>query len=101
MTLELDGVNGYSRLARNKEWLVEQAKRAPAGALSAADHGELPAPGSRHGAPLHRRSCRALAYPFYRTHRPGSALMEASAGAGNISISGLRERQAERGDRWP
>jgi capsular polysaccharide export protein len=29
MTLELDGVNGYSRLARNKEWFVEQARSLP------------------------------------------------------------------------
>ena len=78
MTLELDGVNGHSRLARNKEWLDR------AGAACLPPEPFLPPitatfqrrvrDTARHYIAVHAGSSPI---PFYRTHRPGSALMEA------------------------
>ena len=71
MTLELDGVNGHSRLRREKEWFLKQAASLPA-------EPELPPVTAAfrrrvrdttwHYTALH---CGQLAYPYFRTHRPG------------------------------
>ena len=77
MTLELDGVNGHSRLARNKEWLIEQARALPPEPYLppvTATFRRRVRDTARHYIAVH---AGRLAYPFYRTHRPGSALMEA------------------------
>jgi capsular polysaccharide export protein len=76
LTLELDGVNGHSSLPRD-----------PAAILAAAQGLTMPAPMPAIGASLGRRVRDTLGYfrsvvlaspryPFYRSHRPGSILIE-------------------------
>ena len=94
MTLELDGVNGHSRLARNKEWLIEQADALPPEPYLppiTANFRRRVRDTARHYIAVH---AAGLAYPFYRTHRKGSALMEAAGWGWKYLVSGLRERQA-------
>lgn len=77
MTLELDGVNGYSRLTRNKEWVLDQAKLLPPEPYLppvTASFRRRVRDTARHYIAVH---AGRVAYPFYRTHRPGSALGEA------------------------
>jgi capsular polysaccharide export protein len=96
MTLELDGVNGHSRLARNKEWLIEQARGlAPEPYLPpiTATFRRRVRDTARHYIAVHRGK---LTYPFYRTHRPGSALMEAAGWGWKYLTSSHRSRQAEK-----
>jgi capsular polysaccharide export protein len=93
MTLELDGVNGHSRLARNKEWLVEQADALPPEQYLppiTATFRRRVRDTARHYIAVHAGK---LAYPHYRTHRPGSALMEAIGWGWKYLVSGLRARQ--------
>jgi capsular polysaccharide export protein len=77
MTLELDGVNGYSRLTRNKDWVLEQAKGLPPEPYLppvTASFRRRVRDTARHYIAVH---AGRIAYPFYRTHRPGSAVKEA------------------------
>lgn len=93
MTLELDGVNGYSRLARNKEWLIEQARALPPEPFLppvTATFRRRVRDTARHYIAVH---AGRLAFPFYRTHRPGSALMEAAGWGWKYLVRGLRQRQ--------
>ncbi len=95
MTLELDGVNGHSRLTRNKDWVIEQAKAlAPEPYLPpvTATFRRRVRDTARHYVAVH---AGRLAYPFYRTHRPGSPLLEAAGWAWKYLVRGLRDRQTE------
>jgi len=95
MTLELDGVNGHSRLARNKEWLIEQAKALPPEPYLppiTADFRRRVRDTARHYIAVHAGK---LAYPFYRTHRPGSAIMEGLGWGWKYLVRGLRQRQTD------
>jgi capsular polysaccharide export protein len=93
MTLELDGVNGHSRLARNKEWLIEQARALPPEPFLppvTATFRRRVRDTARHYIAVH---VGRLAFPFYRTHRPGSALVEAAGWGWKYLVRGLRQRQ--------
>jgi capsular polysaccharide export protein len=93
MTLELDGVNGHSRLTRNKEWVIEQARGLPPEPYLppvTARFRRRVRDTARHYIAVH---AGRLAYPFYRTHRPGSAVMEAIGWGWKYLVRGLRERQ--------
>ncbi len=96
MTLELDGVNGYSKLARNKEWLVEQASMLPPEPFLPPITANFPRrvrDTARHYIAVH---AGRLTFPHYRTHRPGSALIEAIGWGWKYLFSGLRARQADK-----
>jgi capsular polysaccharide export protein len=95
MTLELDGVNGYSKLARNKEWLIEQASALPPEPFLppvTASFRRRVRDTARHYIAVH---AGRLTFPHYRTHRPGSALMEAVGWGWKYLVRGLRARQVE------
>lgn len=95
MTLELDGVNGHSRLARNREWLLDQAKRLPPEPFMppvTANFRRRVRDTARHYIAVH---AGRFAYPHYRTHRPGSALMEAAGWGWKYLVRDLRKRQTE------
>lgn len=95
MTLELDGVNGHSRLARNRDWLLEQAKTLPPEPYLppiTADFRRRVRDTARHYIAVH---AGRFTYPHYRTHRPGSALMEALGWGWKYLTRGLRARQAD------
>jgi capsular polysaccharide export protein len=95
MTLELDGVNGYSRLARNKEWFVEQARNLPPEPFLppvTANFRRRVRDTARHYIAVH---AGRLAYPFYRTHRPGSALLEAAGWGWKYLSRDIRARRTD------
>ncbi|MFL6727083.1 MAG: capsule biosynthesis protein [Sphingomicrobium sp.] len=94
MTLELNGVNGYSRLARNREWFIDQAQGLPPEPYLppvTADFRRRVRDTARHYIAVH---AGRLVYPFYRTHRPGSAILEALGWGWKYLTGALRERQA-------
>jgi len=93
MTLELDGVNGHSRLARNREWLIEQAKALPPEPFLppiTASFRRRVRDTARHYIAVH---IGCVAYPHYRTHRTGSALMEALGWGWKYLTRRVRARQ--------
>jgi capsular polysaccharide export protein len=95
MTLELDGVNGHSRLTRNKHWFVEQARTLPPEPYLppiTASFRRRVRDTARHYVAVH---ALAWTYPFYRTHRPGSAIAEAIGWGWKYLLGGLRRRQAD------
>jgi len=78
MTLELDGVNGYSRLARNKDWILEAARKLPPEPFLPPITASFPRrvrDTARHYIAVHVKG--RFTYPHYRTHRAGSAMLEA------------------------
>ena len=96
MTLELDGVNGYSRLTRNKDWVIEQAKGLPPEPYLppvTANFRRRVRDTARHYVAVH---AGRLSYPFYRTHRLGSAVMEAIGWGWKYLARSRLERQAAR-----
>ena len=95
MTLELDGVNGYSKLARNRDWLMEEARALPPEPFLppiTANFRRRVRDTARHYIAVHAGH---IAYPFYRTHRRGSALMEAAGWGWKYLVGGIRERQTD------
>ena len=95
MTLELDGVNGHSRLVRNREWLVEQARalrrsgscrrsRRTFVGVSVIPRGTT-SPFTQDASPIR----------IYRTHRPGSAIFEALGWGWKYLVRDFRARQAD------
>ena len=95
MTLERDGVNGYSRLTRNKDWFIEQARALPPEPFLppvTAKFRRRVRDTARHYIAVH---AGRFAYPHYRTHRPGSALMEGVGWGWKYLARGMRTRQAE------
>jgi capsular polysaccharide export protein len=95
LTLELDGVNGYSRLRRDPDWFLEQARLLP-------PEEDLPPvtasfrrrvrDSARYYIAVH---LKALAFPHYRTHRPHSPLLEA-VGWGRKYLFGAGKGRAEK-----
>jgi capsular polysaccharide export protein len=95
MTLELDGVNGYSRLARKREWILEQARALPPEPFLppiTASFRRRVRDTARYYVAVHLTG--RFTYPHYRTHRPGSALLEAIGWGWKYCVSGRRTRQA-------
>lgn len=96
MTLEPDGVNGYSPLRRDKHWIIDRAKTAPPEPdlpPVTASHRRRVRDSARHYIAVH---ALRWAYPFYRTHRPGSALLEGFAWVWKTLSARSRARRAER-----
>jgi capsular polysaccharide export protein len=92
MTLEIDGVNGYSRLVRNKEWLIEQARSLPPEQFLppvTANFRRRVRDTVRYYTAVH--GCW-FAYPHYRTHRPRSPFMEAVGWGCKYLVRDFRER---------
>jgi capsular polysaccharide export protein len=97
MTLELDGVNGYSRLARKKEWILEQARALPPEPFLPPITASFPRrirDTARHYIAVH--TAGRVTYPHYRTHRNGSALMEALGWGWKYCVRTRRARVASR-----
>ena len=95
MTLELEGVNGHSRLVRNKERLFELASALPPEPFLppvTANFRRRVRDTARHYIAVH---AGRVAYPFYSTHRKGSAIMEAVGWGWKYLVRGLRTRQME------
>ena len=96
LTLELDGVNGYSRLRRDPDWFLEQARLLP-------PEEDLPPvtasfqrrvrDSARHYIAVH---LKALAFRHYRTHRPDSPLLEALGWGRKYLFGAGKARAAQR-----
>ncbi len=97
MTLEQEGVNAHSRLRRDKDWFLAQARLLP------------PEPEAAPITASFRRRVRDSAwyytvlylaspwtFPHYRTHRTASALHEAIGWSWKYLLGKRRERSAER-----
>lgn len=91
LTLERDGVNGHSSLPRGRDAV-----------LAAAQGLAMPAPQPAIGASLGRRTRDTWGYfrhmvwgcwryPFYKSHRPGSIIME---GFGWVYAQAMKARRA-------
>lgn len=96
MTLELEGVNGYSRLRRDKEWFLSEAARLPPEQDSepvTASFRRRVRDTARHYIAVHARN---LAYPHYRSHRPDAPLAEALGWGWKYVSAKSRAKQAQR-----
>jgi capsular polysaccharide export protein len=94
MTLELGGVNGYSRLTRDKEWFIEQANALPPEPFLppvTANFRRRVRDTARHYIAVH---VARWGYPFYRTHRADPPIVEALGWGWKLIVRGLRERRA-------
>ncbi|MBS7671203.1 capsule biosynthesis protein [Croceicoccus gelatinilyticus] len=76
MTLEEYGVNGYSRLPKDPDWYLEKARHLP-------DEGEpkvITASFNRRARDsywyYHHNVTGRVRFPHYRSHRPGSVVVE-------------------------
>lgn len=76
MTLELEGVNARSTLSRDKQWILNEAKRLP----PEPDLPPITASFRRRARDsywhYHHVVVGRLLYPHYRSHRPGSIVVE-------------------------
>ncbi|HEY8591986.1 MAG TPA: capsular biosynthesis protein [Sphingomicrobium sp.] len=96
MTLELDGVNGHSRLRREKEWFIQEARALPA-------EPELPPvtaafrrrvrDAARYYTALH---VGRPAYPHFRSHRPAWVLSEAFGWVWKYFVQSRRAEAAQK-----
>ena len=96
LTLELDGVNGYSRLNRNRDWFIEQARHLPPEPVLppvTSSFRRRVRDSAHHYIAVHAKS---WAFPHYRTHRSESALLEALGWGWKYLTGRNRERDAER-----
>ena len=96
MTLELEGVNGYSRLRRDKDWFVSEAARLPEEEELkpvTATFRRRVRDTARHYIAVHARN---LAYPHYRSHRPDAPLAEALGWGWKFLSRRSREEKAQR-----
>ncbi|MDX3908843.1 MAG: capsular biosynthesis protein [Sphingobium sp.] len=76
VTMELDGVNGHSTLPRDPEWFLEQARTLP----PIPDLPPITASFDRRVRDSYRYFHHVVTqfwrFPHYRSHRPGSVLIE-------------------------
>ena len=96
MTLELEGVNGYSRLRRDKSWFIDEAGRlAPEPELKpvTASFRRRVRDTARYYSAVHALN---LTYPHYRSHRPDAPLAEALGWGWKYLVRDARARAAER-----
>lgn len=96
LTLELDGVNGYSRLRRDPDWFLEQARLLPPEEILppvTSSFRRRVRDSARHYIAVH---FKAWAFPFYRTHRPDPPLLEALGWGRKYLFGAGKDRAAER-----
>ena len=95
VTLELDGVNGYSTLPRDPYWYLEAARSLPA--LVRRPH--VPATFQRRAREATTYYTRATfgqwRFPHYRSHRGRSASTEALGWLKQFALRKMRHEQAE------
>lgn len=95
MTLELEGVNGHSRLGRDPAWFRNQAARVP----REPDLPQITASFRRRVRDTARYYTATYvgmpAFPHYRSHRPHFAIGEALGWGWRYLTGGRRAREAE------
>ncbi len=97
MTLELEGVNARSTLSRDKQWILKEAKRLP----PEPDLPPITASFRRRARDsywhYHHVVVGRLLYPHYRSHRPGSIIVEGLGWLWKFLGEEQRRRGADRG----
>lgn len=95
MTFEPEGVNARSTLSRDKAWLIEQARSLP----PEPDLAPVTASFRRRARDAywyyHYAAIGRLRYPHYRSHRPGSIIMEGLGWLWKFTRQRSRSRAAE------
>lgn len=95
MTFEPEGVNARSTLSRDKTWLIEQARSLP----PEPDLAPVTASFRRRARDAywyyHHAAIGRLRYPHYRSHRPGSIIMEGLGWLWKFVRQRSRSRAAE------
>ncbi|MET0239738.1 MAG: capsular biosynthesis protein [Sphingobium sp.] len=93
VTLEPSGVNGRSSLPRDPQWYRDQARDLP----PVPDRPTITASFARRAHDAywyyHRTFMAQPIFPFYRSHRPGSIIIE---GFGWLAMLARRKRMAEK-----
>ncbi|HKY82924.1 MAG TPA: capsular biosynthesis protein [Sphingobium sp.] len=93
MTLQKDGVNGNSTLPLDPDWYLEQARSLPA---EGGREPQIPSTFRQRAVNTARNGLASAllrpAFPFYRTHRPQSFLLES---AGWFKKLILRKKDAQ------
>ena len=96
LTLEPSGVNGYSSLPRDPQWYLDEARKLPL----LPDRPSITASFQRRARDSYRYYSRMFFgkpfYPFYRSHRPGSILMEGAGWLYKFTREKAEQRHAER-----
>lgn len=96
MTLELEGVNGYSRLRGDREWFFSEARKLPPEPFLppvTASFKRRLRDSARHYIAVHAGQ---FLYPFHRTHRAEAPLMEALGWGWKYLTSSFRKRGARK-----
>jgi capsular polysaccharide export protein len=95
MTLELEGVNARSTLSRDKKWFVAQAQQLP----PEPDLPSITASFRRRARDsywyYHNVVIGRLRFRHYRSHRPGSIIMEGFGWLWKFARANQRRRAAE------
>lgn len=96
MTLELEGVNGYSRLRGDADWFFEESRKLPPEPFLppvTASFKRRLRDSAGHYIAVH---AGRFLYPFHRTHRAEAPLMEALGWGWKYLTSSLRKRGARK-----
>lgn len=94
MTLELEGVNARSKLSRDKNWFLAQARELPAEAEMPAITASFRRRARDSYWHYHNVVIGRLRYPHYRSHRSGSILLEGFGWLWKFLRAGARRRAA-------
>lgn len=95
MTLERDGVNGHSPMERNPEVIRAEARRLPAVPQLPPITADFKRRARDSYWHYHHVFTRRWQFPFYRTHRPGSLLLDAFGWLWRLATRARKQRQAE------
>jgi len=93
VTMELDGVNGHSTLPRDPEWFLEQAKRLPPVPSLPSITASFDRRVRDSYRYFHHVVTQFWRFPHYRSHRPGSVLIEGIRWGWKLVIGNKRTEQ--------
>lgn len=94
MTLERDGVNGHSPMERDPNVILTEADHLPPVPQLPPITADFKRRARDSYWHYHHVFTRRWQFPFYRTHRPGSLLLDAFGWAWRLAMRARRQRQA-------
>lgn len=95
LTLERDGVNGHSPMERNPDVILAEAAHLPPVPQLPPITADFKRRARDSYWHYHHVFTRRWQFPFYRTHRPGSLLLDAFGWLWRLAVRTRRQRQAE------
>ncbi|MGK2909373.1 MAG: capsule biosynthesis protein [Sphingobium sp.] len=97
VTMELDGVNGHSTLPRDPQWFMEQAKSLPPAPKLPPITASFDRRVRDSYRYFHHVVTKFWRFPHYRSHRPGSVLIEGVRWGWKLVVTNrLTERRTEK-----